>query len=164
MTEALKYGALVAALFFFIGCDQWTKEIARRELSYAPASTHILGLVIFQYAENPGSFMSIGAGLPEGFRRSIHVASALAVLIGFVLLLSYAYRIDRIRLVGYSLLLAGACGNLVDRFNNDGRVIDFIVLKIGTMQTGVFNLADVFILTGLTLVSLRFRGQYRVSR
>jgi signal peptidase II len=159
-TETLKYGVLVLALFFFIGCDQLTKELAKRELSYAPGSVHLLGLIRFEYAENAGSFMSIGAGLPEPLRRSIHVTSAFVVLVGFFLLFSYAFRLDRTRLLGYSLLLAGACGNLVDRFNNNGRVIDFIVLRVGDLQTGVFNLADVFIMTGLAMVLLKLNSQH----
>lgn len=159
IADALKYGILIFGLSFFIGCDQLTKEYARRELSYAAMPAHILGVLRFEYAENPGSFMSIGAGLPEGLRRLIHIASAIVVFVGFGLLFAYAYRIDRFRLLGFSLLLAGACGNLVDRFNNDGRVIDFMVLRLGTLQTGVFNLADVFILSGLTMVLLRIRKQ-----
>lgn len=157
--EILKYAILVLAIFFFIGCDQLTKEYARRELSFSAAPIHVFGLVRFEYAENAGSFLSIGAGLPEPLRRSIHLLSAAVVIVGFVLLLAYAYELDRIRRTGYSLLLAGACGNLVDRFSNDGRVIDFIVLRIGSLQTGVFNLADVFILSGLALVLLRFQRE-----
>lgn len=157
LADALKYGVLIFALSFFIGCDQLTKEYARRELSYASTPAHIFGVVRFEYAENPGSFMSIGAGLPENFRRLIHFTSAIIVFAGFGLLFTYAYRIDRYRLLGFSLLLAGACGNLVDRFNNDGRVIDFIVLGLGNIQTGVFNLADVFILSGLAMVLLRMK-------
>jgi signal peptidase II len=161
VTETFKYGVLVLALFVFIGCDQLTKELAKRELIYAPTSVHLLGLIRFEYAENPGSFMSIGAGLPEILRRWIHIASAFVVILGFFLLFSYAYRLDRLRLLGYSLLLAGACGNLVDRFNNEGRVIDFIVLRVGNLQTGVFNLADVFIMTGLAMILLRINRQHR---
>jgi len=106
--------------------------------------------------------MSIGAGLPDNSRRTIHIVSAIIVLVGFGFLLSYAYQIDRIRLVGFSLLLAGACGNLVDRFVNHGRVIDFIVLGIGSLQTGVFNLADVFILAGLAILTFRLRTKQQV--
>jgi len=162
MADSFKYVLLVVVLFFFIGCDQLTKEFAKRELSYAPESLQILGMVKLEYAENPGSFMSIGAGLPDNFRRTIHIVSAIIVLVGFGFLLSYAYQIDRIRLVGFSLLLAGACGNLVDRFVNHGRVIDFIVLGIGSLQTGVFNLADVFILAGLAILTFRLRTKQQV--
>ncbi len=157
LKDVFRYGLLIFALSFFIGCDQLTKEYARRQLSYAPLSTHVLGVVHFEYAENPGSFMSLGAGLPEDLRRWIHITSAFIVFIGFGLLLAYAYRMDRIRLLGFCLLLAGACGNLVDRFYNHGRVIDFIVLRLGELQTGVFNLADVFILSGLGVVLLRMK-------
>ncbi len=47
------------------------------------------------------------------------------------------------------LILAGGFGNLYDRAVNDGRVVDFMLLQIGPLKTGVFNVADIAILAGL---------------
>lgn len=47
------------------------------------------------------------------------------------------------------LILAGGFGNLYDRALNDGRVVDFMLLQIGPLKTGVFNVADIAIMAGL---------------
>ena len=50
-------------------------------------------------------------------------------------------------------LLAGGIGNLIDRVTNDGLVTDFVSLGIGPLRTGIFNVADVFVLfSALALV------------
>jgi len=47
---------------------------------------------------------------------------------------------------------SGGLGNLLDRIMNDGRVIDFMNLGIGTLRTAIFNVADVCITTGVVLL------------
>lgn len=51
------------------------------------------------------------------------------------------------------LLLGGAVANLADRFA-DGRVTDFLDLGVGAHRFATFNLADIFILTGVALLLL----------
>lgn len=51
------------------------------------------------------------------------------------------------------LLLGGAIGNFVDRFP-DGRVTDFLDVGIGPTRWPTFNLADSFILIGITCLML----------
>jgi signal peptidase II len=34
----------------------------------------------------------------------------------------------------------------------DGHVVDYLVLNIGTLHTGVFNLADIAIMAGATVL------------
>lgn len=57
--------------------------------------------------------------------------------------------------VAWSLVLAGGLGNLLDRLIYDGRVIDFMNLGIGSLRTGIFNVADVCITIGSRYSSLR---------
>ena len=53
---------------------------------------------------------------------------------------------------GYVLVVAGAAGNLVDRFLY-GHVIDFVLFHIGDWWFAVFNLADSFITIGAVLIA-----------
>lgn len=57
--------------------------------------------------------------------------------------------------VAWSLVLSGGVGNPVDRIVYDGRVVDFMNLGIGSLHTGIFNVADVYIRTGAFLLVLR---------
>ncbi len=56
--------------------------------------------------------------------------------------------------VGFSLIVAGAIGNLIDRVIR-GHVVDYILFYVGDWSFAVFNLADVFISVGAGLVLLQ---------
>ena len=49
-------------------------------------------------------------------------------------------------------MLSGGIGNLWDRVIPDGRVIDFMDVGIGSLRTGIFNVADLCITTGVVLL------------
>lgn len=42
----------------------------------------------------------------------------------------------------------GGIANLIDRVTRDGHVVDYLVLNLGPLHTGVFNLADIAIMAG----------------
>lgn len=60
---------------------------------------------------------------------------------------------NKFLIVGYSLVLAGAIGNLFDRIVY-GYVIDFINVYIFGYDYPIFNLADSFIVIGIILLLL----------
>ena len=64
--------------------------------------------------------------------------------------------------VAWGVVLSGGLGNLVDRIINDGRVIDFMNIGIGSLRTGIFNVADVCITVGV--VVLVFQALQRPRR
>ena len=49
----------------------------------------------------------------------------------------------------------GGLSNLIDRLIYDGRVTDFLNVGIGSLRTGIFNLADMAILAGALLLVLK---------
>ncbi len=55
--------------------------------------------------------------------------------------------------LGYALIIAGALGNLVDRFVY-GHVVDYILVYTDTWSFAVFNLADSLITIGAAAVVL----------
>jgi signal peptidase II len=59
---------------------------------------------------------------------------------------------------------AGGIGNLLDRLFNNGAVIDFIRLGIGPLRTGIFNMADVAIVTGVvTFLLFSTQGKQKAA-
>lgn len=61
-------------------------------------------------------------------------------------------------------ILGGGFSNVLDRFVNGGRVVDFMNLGIGNIRTGIFNVADVFIFFGtVTLLMTVRKNQLRVK-
>ena len=62
------------------------------------------------------------------------------------------------RFAAILLIVSGGIGNLFDRVFREGRVIDFMLIEVGSLRTGVFNVADVSITSGviiLLMASLR---------
>lgn len=51
--------------------------------------------------------------------------------------------------VALSLVFSGGISNFYDRVLNNGAVIDFLNVGIGSIRTGVFNVADMAILLGI---------------
>jgi hypothetical protein len=60
---------------------------------------------------------------------------------------------------GITLLAASGLGNLIDRFAQDGRVTDFINVGVGSVRTGIFNVADVLGVLGIVVPMLKDQGE-----
>jgi signal peptidase II len=57
-------------------------------------------------------------------------------------------------LIGLCFIIGGGVGNLFDRILY-GSVTDFLYVKFGIFQTGIFNMADVSIMAGLFIILLQ---------
>ena len=135
-------------LFSCVGCDQATKQMARQSLDGLGTISFLKDTIRLQYAENPGAFLSLGANIPENLRLLAFTVLAGILLLGLLLYLLKTDQANRPTIIALSLVLGGGIGNLIDRVFNEGRVIDFLNLGIGTLRTGVFNVADMAITLG----------------
>jgi signal peptidase II len=106
------------------------------------------GLLRFTYVRNPGAAF----GIFEGARWPFVTVSVLAV-IGLSYLL-WRHRLSGRRTVAYSMILAGAAGNLIDRLFYDGLVVDFIEMGWRGHLFPVYNVADMGVSLGATLLIL----------
>ncbi len=160
MTISIKRWCLIALLVVgTVGCDRVTKQIAAQRLAGLPTQSYLADTLRLGYAENLGGFLSLGAGLPAPVRTIIFTSATGALL---VLLIAAASRNgwDRWRTVALSLFIAGGASNWVDRFTT-GKVVDFLNVGIGSVRTGVFNVADVAIMAGVALLLI---AEFRTSR
>lgn len=161
MTKLNRILILLVVLIGCVGCDQATKMIARQTLAAAPMQEYAGGLFRFVYAENPGAFLSLGASLSEGARFWIFVVIAALLLIGVAIFaLQVSSHTSPLLLVAIALVLGGGLGNLIDRIIYDGRVVDFMQVGLPRLRTGVFNVADMAITTGVvTMLLATLRSQ-----
>ncbi|MFA6541604.1 MAG: signal peptidase II [Bacteroidota bacterium] len=152
MHNISKYLLVLVIIFGSIGCDQKTKSIAKRNLEFSIPVQYCHGLVRLHYAENEGGFLSIGSNLPPLFRRAMALLLSIVTVTGFIVLLFSLHKLTMVNLISFSLLIAGASGNLIDRLFNQGRVIDFIIVGTNRLHTAVFNIADVLLMAGTSMV------------
>ena len=145
---------LVVAVVATIGCDRLTKRIAADRLAGSHGWSLLADTVRLEYAENTGGFLSLGEQLPPAVRRVVFVGGTGVLLI--VLLVAWARgsagvpRRD-VAVAGIAFFVAGGLSNWIDRLAH-GHVVDFIVMRLGPLRTGVFNVADVAIMAGLGLL------------
>jgi signal peptidase II len=98
-------------------------------------------------AFNPGGVLRLGSSLPDRWRWIVFVVLNCGMLFGIVLFL-LVRPVRRGVYCSLLLILAGGIGNLVDRIVNQGQVIDFLNVGIGSLRTGVFNVADIAVTIG----------------
>ena len=132
-----------------VGCDQATKGIAASE---RPNVALFGGVARLTYAENPGAFLGLGDRLPAGGRVALLVV-VNAVLLGALGWWAFRRRQETLVRAAATLVIAGGLGNLIDRVLRDGgRVVDFMVVGVGPVKTGIFNVADVAVMVGVGLL------------
>ena len=102
--------------------------------------------------ENTGAFLGMGSELPEKLRVLLLIVLPIIVLIGIT---AYTYidkALDKMSIIGFSLIIGGGIGNIFDRIVY-GSVTDFFYLDFwGIFQTGIFNIADLSVTTGMILI------------
>jgi signal peptidase II len=132
-----------------IGCDGVTKHLAAERLSGLPAQSFLADTIRLSYAENAGGFLSVGDALPAWARTALFTV-ATGVFLALLVVAAWRSGWQEWRTVALSLFVAGGFANWVDRLG-DGKVVDFLNVGIGSLRTGIFNVADVAIMVGVAL-------------
>ena len=154
-TRLILAGLILASC---IGCDQATKSIATQSLRNTPPQFLLAGTIRFEYALNPGGFLSLGHNIPDPLRSRLFLSCNVCTMVAIAGFLLFRRRLDWKLFTALSYILAGGIGNLIDRFSNDGLVTDFINVGIGPLRTGIFNVADMAVMFGgFAVVYLTYR-------
>jgi signal peptidase II len=140
-----------------IGCDQATKRMATQTLRGSEPRTYLGDTLRLEYSLNPGGFLSLGAQLSPNARFWMFTIFNTAMLVGVSWLLVRRWNARPLVFVAIALFLAGGIGNLIDRMVHEGLVTDFMVLSLGPLHTGVFNVADVAITAGGIVFAIVYR-------
>jgi signal peptidase II len=148
MKPSRKASLLVLTVLTCIGVDQFTKVIARSLIHLIQARSYLGGVFRFFYAENSGALLGLGATLPPEVRTWILIGFNGLVLLGVLWFTWKTSEINWLGVTGSALVIGGGLSNILDRLWNQGAVIDFMILGIGWLRTGIFNVADVFIMAG----------------
>ena len=158
MRSIRRFVVVILTLSCCVGCDQVSKSAARSMLHSGVTESLFADSLRFQLTENPGSFLSLGASLPEQLRFTLFTAAVAVILVGVVCAALFARRLSTTLFVALALIAGGGTSNLIDRLIHDGRVTDFLNVGIGALRTGIFNLADMAILAGALLLVVRMRA------
>jgi signal peptidase II len=140
-----------------VGCDQVSKHLVRERLSLGESRSFVADAFRLTHAENAGAFLSVGASLPEAARVAVFRVGVSLLVLGLLAYALMAPGLDRWSVAGFALLAASGVGNLIDRWTHDGLVTDFLNLGVGSIRTGIFNVADV---AGVLAVLVLLAGHF----
>ncbi|WP_282134068.1 signal peptidase II [Seonamhaeicola maritimus] len=143
---------IIVTIIGTIALDQISKVWVRANVQ-AGSKSEILGDFFTLYnVENEGAFLGMGSDLNETLRVILLLILPVVVL-GFVL--RYVFKDKNLgnwSLFAFSSIIGGGIANVYDRFAY-GSVTDFWHLKLtDTLRTGIFNVADVFVTTGMIIL------------
>jgi signal peptidase II len=148
MARSIHLVVVAIVLLSCVGCDQATKAVAKAYLPRNEVMSFARDTLRLQYAENRGAFLSIGATLPEKTREVVFTFGISAIVFGILGYLVFVPVLPYPTTIALSLFAGGGLSNLVDRIAYGGSVIDFLNIGLGSLRTGIFNIADVAIMAG----------------
>ncbi|AJR03239.1 signal peptidase II [Siansivirga zeaxanthinifaciens] len=156
LTKRTSYIFLVIILT--IALDQVTKVLVRQSIiprtdTNPGERISIIGdAFIMLNVENTGAFLGMGSDLNPTLRLIVLLILPIVVL-GFVL--RYILKdktIDNWSLFAFSSIIGGGIANVYDRIVY-GSVTDFLFIDLGSVfKTGIFNMADVSVTTGMIML------------
>ena len=145
-----KFHFLIAAMVVVL--DRATKWIIAKDISLHSSIQLIPHVFYLTHVENRGAAFGLFAESPSQWKIAMLVSfSIVAMVIVSGLLWRGGHTVTTTG-VGLSLILGGAVGNLWDRLLN-GRVVDFLLVYIGSYEWPAFNVADSAIVIGAGLLA-----------
>ncbi|MEA3500812.1 MAG: signal peptidase II [Candidatus Marinimicrobia bacterium] len=152
VTTLLIYIILIAIIFV---ADQFTKGWIRNNVEIGERIQIISNNVLITHVENDG--IAFGMKFP-----GIQYLSYIAFFAVLWLLISHIRKEKQLisNYIAFSLIIAGAIGNLFDRFFHDS-VTDMIMVGIKGYYWPIFNVADSAVTVGVIifLVASYFDGR-----
>ena len=151
MKKILRTLVILIILSSNIGCDQISKSIVRQRIQYNEEFGFISNHLTVTKIENTGAFLSLGHSLPKLLKTALLTILPLIVLgLAFIYLLTKK-NLSNFTVIGICFVVGGGVGNIYDRIVY-GSVTDFLHIDFGIFQTGIFNMADVSIMTGVFII------------
>nr|WP_272879138.1 signal peptidase II [Clostridium sp. Cult2] len=128
--------------------DQVTKFAAVKYLKGKGPYIIIENFFQLCYVENLGAAF----GILQNKKIFFVIVTSIVIICIVFFLVKNSHNINQLLKIGLVMLLGGAIGNLIDRIRL-GYVVDFISFKLGKgYDFPVFNIADIFIVSGTFLV------------
>ncbi len=121
--------------------DRVTKMLAVNYLQGRETLSYFYDTIVLKYTENTGAFLSLGAGWPDWLKYILLLAIPIAVCLYGLYYCAFKLT-DRNLIIAFVCVIGGGLGNLVDRLIYDFHVVDFLNFGIGSLRTGILNVAD----------------------
>ena len=142
---------ITVIIIFNVAIDQISKVLVRANISESPREEiQLIGQkFIMTNVFNEGAFLGMGSDMNATLHFIFLKLLPLLVLGYVVYYIIKTKELDRLSLIAFSCIVGGGLSNVFDRFAF-GKVTDFFYIDLGgVFKTGIFNVADVAVTTGM---------------
>ncbi len=143
-----KISSLIILSIFF---DQFSKFWIRNNIESYNEIELIGSFFTLIRVENSGAFLGMGSELSYIPKLILLIIFPIVVLVAVSIYTYKDKKLDNLSLVGFSLIIGGGVANIFDRVVY-GSVTDFLYINLGFFKTGIFNIADLSVTTGIILI------------
>ena len=143
---------IIALIAFNIAIDQISKFWVRANVEPRSISPIFDDYFTLHNVENKGAFLGMGSDLNPTVKLILLLVLPIVVLSLVVRHILKDKTIDKMSLIGFCCIIGGGFANVYDRIVY-GSVTDFWHIDLGgVFRTGIFNLADVSVTTGMIML------------
>lgn len=160
-----RFWSLCLMMATLIIVDQLSKGAIQSSLFYGQTIPVIEGFFSIAYVKNTGAAFGFGAGGPEWFRQVFFLGLPVVFCLWIFWMLIKTLKGPFYLSLAYALIIAGAVGNLIDRFSL-GYVVDFLMFywKDESNHFPAFNVADSCITIAAGLLIIDFFVQLKAKK
>ena len=160
-----RFWTLSLLMAFLIIADQLSKGAIQSSLYYGQTIPVIKGFFSIAYVKNTGAAFGFGANGPDWFRQVFFLGLPVLFCGWIFWLLIKTLKGPFFISLAYALIIAGAIGNLIDRFSL-GYVVDFLMFywKDESNHFPAFNVADSCITVAAGLLIIDFFLQFKAKK
>lgn len=145
---------ITVIIIFNVVIDQISKILVRTNISQSPREEiELIGQkFIMTNVYNEGAFLGMGSDMNPTLHFIFLKLLPLLVLGCVVYYIIKNKNLDRLSLIAFCCIVGGGLSNVFDRFAF-GKVNDFFYIDLGgVFKTGIFNIADVAVTTGMFML------------
>lgn len=160
-----RFWALCLIMATLILIDQFSKGYIQTTMFYGQTIPMIEGFFSIAYVKNMGAAFGFGSDGPLWFRQLFFLGLPVIFCGWIFFLLVKTIKGPLHMSVAYALIIAGAIGNLIDRFSL-GYVVDFLMFywKEEANHFPAFNVADSCITVAAGLLIIDFFLQLKAKK
>ncbi len=143
---------IFSVIIITIAIDQISKIAVRKYVTPSENSQILGDFFTLHNVENAGAFLGMGSDLNPTLKLILLLILPIIVL-GYVLRhILKDKTLDNLSLFAFASIIGGGIANVYDRFTY-GSVTDFFHIDLGgVFRTGIFNMADLSVTTGIIIL------------
>ncbi len=148
----IKLKKILVINFILIFFDFISKQIVKHFFSFPLFKYKVIdGFFNLVYVKNKGVAFGFLRHLEGKLRNFFLIYIPIIIIVIIFLYLIFNKKITRLSFWGFNFIIAGAIGNLIDRYFY-GYVVDFIDIYYKNFHWPAFNFADSYITIGIILL------------